>query len=73
MLVSTVLHLVGVFGSAFAPNYVSFVILRFIVGMSNMGLFMSMFVIGNVLLFIGLLLFSKCGSLISFLMCVSIK
>ena len=47
MLMSVFLHLGGGFGSAFAPNYGSFVAFRFIVGMSNMGMFMSTFVIGE--------------------------
>ena len=51
VLLSVFLHIGGGFGSAFAPNYGSFVAFRFIVGMSNMGIFMSIFVIGNYLRF----------------------
>ena len=47
MLVSVFLHVLGGSGSVFAPNYGSFVAFRFIVGMSNMGIFMSIFVIGK--------------------------
>lgn len=46
LLVSAFLHISGGCGSAFAPNYETFVFFRFIVGMSNMGIFMSAFVIG---------------------------
>lgn len=46
-MLSVLLHVGGTFGSAFAPNYAAFLALRFIVGMSNMGLFMSTFVIGK--------------------------
>ena len=48
LVLSVFLHLGGGFGSAFAPNYGTFVACRFIVGMSNMGIFMSAFVIGKV-------------------------
>ena len=43
LLISVFLHIGGGCGSAFAPNYESFVCFRFIVGMSNMGIFMSSF------------------------------
>ena len=46
-MLSFILHLGGGFGSAFAPNYGAFVACRFITGMSNMGMFMSTFVIGK--------------------------
>lgn len=38
----------GVFGVAcsFAPEYYSFVILRFLVGAAGMGLFMTLYVLG---------------------------
>ena len=47
LLISVILHIGGGCGSAFAPNYESFVCFRFIVGMSNMGIFMSSFVLGG--------------------------
>lgn len=47
MMLSVFLHVVGAFGSAFAPNYAAFVALRFLVGMSNLGIFLSAFVIGK--------------------------
>ncbi|XP_053397695.1 organic cation transporter protein-like [Mercenaria mercenaria] len=46
LIVSLFLHIGGAFGSAFAPNYALFVTFRFLVGFSNMGMFMSAFVIG---------------------------
>ena len=51
-MLSFILHLGGGFGSAFAPNYGTFVACRFITGMSNMGMFMSTFVIGKPFLFL---------------------
>ena len=51
-MLSFILHLGGGFGSAFAPNYGTFVACRFITGMSNMGMFMSTFVIGKSSLFL---------------------
>ena len=51
LVLSVFLHLGGGFGSAFAPNYGTFVACRFIVGMSNMGIFMSAFVIGKARIF----------------------
>ena len=48
VLVSSALHVGAAFGSAFAPNYGAFVAFRFLQGMSNMGIFMSLFVIGEI-------------------------
>ena len=48
MLVASLLHVAGGCGSSFAPNYGSFVAFRFLVGMSNMGIFLSTFVVGKI-------------------------
>lgn len=50
LLLSAFLYVGAAFGSAFAPNYALFVTFRFLQGMSNMGLFMSSFVIGTSLI-----------------------
>ncbi|WAR08263.1 ORCT-like protein [Mya arenaria] len=46
VIMSSFLHIGAAFGSAFAPNYGAFVTFRFLQGVSNMGIFMSLFVIG---------------------------
>ena len=58
-MLSFMLHLGGGFGSAFAPNYGTFVACRFITGMSNMGMFMSTFVIGKPCLFLSKYIHSR--------------
>lgn len=45
-MLGAIIHIGSAFGSAFAPNYGVFVAMRFLIGVSNMGLFMCMFVIG---------------------------
>ncbi|XP_067675691.1 organic cation transporter protein-like isoform X2 [Haliotis asinina] len=45
LMASVLLHIGTGVGTAFAPNYVAFVILRFLNGASNIGLFVSSFVI----------------------------
>ncbi|XP_060567474.1 organic cation transporter protein-like isoform X4 [Ruditapes philippinarum] len=70
LIVSVFLHVGGAFGSAFAPNYALFVTFRFIVGFSNMGMFMSAFVIGMEL--VGPSYRVAAGIIIEFFWCIGL-
>ena len=53
-------------GVAFSPSYPVFVALRFLVGFSTAGIFMTAFVIGNIFLIYWLtqISYKQCGSLV---------
>ncbi|KAL4232572.1 hypothetical protein ACF0H5_007262 [Mactra antiquata] len=70
LMVSAFLHVGAAFGSAFAPNYALFVTFRFLQGMSNMGLFMSSFVIGMEL--VGPSKRVEAGIIIEFFWCIGL-
>ncbi|KAH3819708.1 organic cation transporter protein-like [Dreissena polymorpha] len=46
IMISSLFHVVGAFGSSFPTTYIVFVIFRFLMGISTTGLFGSLFVLG---------------------------
>jgi MFS family permease len=61
-------------GVAFSPSYPVFVALRFLVGFSTAGIFMTAFVIGNIFLINWLtqISYKQCGSLVKILILIGI-